>query len=307
LDPHRFLGGELRLDRAIAERAISDRIAVPLGLSIVEAARAIVEIANQNLIGALRMITIQQGHDPRRFWLIAGGGAGPLHGSALARALGMGHVYVPRDAAVYSALGLLHADLRRDYVRSYFGELAALDAAELRQGFSDLWDQARREFEEMGVLEFAAEPALDLRYRGQHWEITVNVEDLDGPHLNERLAAAFHALHESRYAHQDPGASIEVLNLRLTAIARTAPREEAMPPHPQGKDPLRASETREVFLDERGPARSVPIFQGHGLNPGDSVLGPAVVEEPATTLFLAPGDRMEVDPWGNYLVHCTGD
>ncbi|MFQ5915447.1 MAG: hydantoinase/oxoprolinase family protein [Nitrospinota bacterium] len=299
-----FLGGEIKLDLARAEEVIRRNIAGPLGLSPTEAALAIIRIANQNTISAIEMISVRKGRDPREFTLIAAGGAGPLHASAVAEALGIARVYVPRNAAVFSALGLLCADLRRDYVRSFVGDLSTMSLDALRSGFQRLTGLARDDFLEMGVPleEVAMDLLADLRYRGQNWDLSVALPDVEDANALRSLAASFHNQHEALYGHRDPESVIEISNLRLTAIAPTPlspPRERTVS---EGTEAERFDRRRRVSLDAPGSAVSAPVVPGDSLGPGDRLSGPAVIEEPAMTLWVAPGDRVEVDAYGNYLL-----
>ena len=299
-----FAGGEISIDRERAEAVIRQKIAEPLGLSPIEAARAIVRIANQNMISALEMISLEKGRDPRDFTLIAAGGAGPLHAGALAEALGIRRVYVPRQAAVFSALGLLHADLRQDYVQSFNGDLATAPPEELKGVFRRLTASAREEFLEMGVRAEDVEMELeaDLRYRGQHWSIPVTLPALESPDPLGVLAAAFHERHEALYGHQDPSGVIDVLSLRVIAIARTPALAGGSRADARAVSSAGSADRREVSLDAPGPPVSAAVVKGPALKPGTRLSGPLLIEEPATTLWVAPGDAVEVDAYGNYLL-----
>ncbi|MBI2881774.1 MAG: hydantoinase/oxoprolinase family protein [Candidatus Tectomicrobia bacterium] len=304
LSAHSLLGGEMTLDPVQAEEVIRQKIAEPLGLTPQEAARAILRVANQNMISALEMISVKKGRDPREFALVAAGGAGPLHASALAGALGITRVFVPRDAAVFSALGLLHADLRRDYVQSFIGDLGTTAPESLKEGFRQLMETARDEFREMGVPaeKVNAEPIADLRYRGQHWEIPVPLPGLQCPDPLGTLEAAFHERHEILYGHRDPEGVVEILKIRVTATAPTPPLKTG---ERVSSGPVRAAGPeirRDVYLDEPGPPVSVPVIAGSALRPGERLLGPVIIEEPTLTLWVSVGDTVEKDAQGNYLL-----
>ncbi len=299
-----FLGGETILDREEAEEVIRRKIAEPLGLTPAEAALAILRIANQNMVSAIEMISVQKGRDPRDFTLIAAGGAGPLQASALAEALGIARVYIPRNAAVFSALGLLHADLRRDYVQSFIGDLETSSLEHLRDGFQRLMSRSRAEFQEMGVPpeQIRIFPMADLRYRDQNWDVSVALADVDDPRALQSLAASFHNQHEALYGHRDLESAIEISSLRLTAIAPTAPLAVREPGGSERAGDERPERRRNVYLGASAPAVSGPVVSGGSLEPGTRLAGPMIIEEPATTLWVAPEDTVEVDAHGNYLL-----
>ena len=302
------LGEEITLDRAAAEDAVHRRIAEPLGLSTAEASLSIVRVATQNMIDAIEMISVQKGRDPREFTLIAAGGAGPLHAGALAEALGVERVFVPRDAAVFSALGLLHADLRRDYVQTFIGELEKTSPQALKEAFGRLRDLAAEEVAGTGVpaeqirLEFKA----DLRYQGQNWDIPVVIADIDDPGALKSLAAAFHDRHETLYGHRDPESAIDFSGLRVTAIAATPPLAVRKRETPDEAKSMRGALRRDVFLDAPGPAVSTPVIPGDSMAPGQSLSGPAVIVQPNTTLWVAPENAVEADAYGNLVLTKKG-
>ena len=298
------LGEKITLDRAAAEDAVRRRIAEPLGLPAAEASLSIVRIATQNMIDAIEMISVQKGRDPREFTLIAAGGAGPLHAGALAEALGVERVFVPRDAAVFSALGLLHADLRRDYVQTFIGELEKTSPRDLKEAFGRLRGLAAEEVAGTGVpaelirIEFRA----DLRYRGQNWDIPVVIADIDDPGALDSLAAAFHDRHETLYGHRDPESAIDFSGLRVTATAATPPlavRKRETPDEAK-------SARRDVFPDAPGPAVSTPVIPGGSMAPGQPLSGPAVIVQPNTTLWVAPENTVEADAYGNLVLTKKG-
>jgi N-methylhydantoinase A len=308
-----MLGEEITLDRAAAEDAVHRRIAEPLGLSTAEASLSIVRVATQNMIDAIEMISVKKGRDPREFTLIAAGGAGPLHAGALGEALGIGRVLVPRDAAVFSALGLLHADLRRDYVQTFIGELEKTSPQALKEAFGRLRGLAAEEVAGTGVpaekirIEFRA----DLRYRGQNWDIPVVIADIDDPGALESLAAAFHDRHETLYGHRDPESAIDFSGLRVTAIAATPPlavRKRETPDEAKSArgGPLLPPPRRNVFPDAPGPAVSTPVISGDSMTPGQSLSGPAVIVQPNTTLWVAPENAVEADAYGNLVLTKKG-
>src|SRR5215472_190140 len=223
LDREALLGGALAIDLAAAKAAIRKRVADPLGLGVTEAAAAIVEIVNSNMAEALRIVSVERGYDPREFALIAFGGAGPVHAAALAAELQIPEVIVPPAAGAFSALGLVASDLKRDYSRTLYADLRALDPAVAAGALAEMEATA---FEWLAAV--AIPPArrgllraADLRYRRQAYELTVPLAD--GPVTRaslDRLAAAFHDKHRQTYGHANSEEPVQLVNLRLTAIGR---------------------------------------------------------------------------------------
>jgi N-methylhydantoinase A len=277
-------GGDVVLDRSLAERALAE-LGGRLGLDAVQAALGVVEVANAEMIRALRVISVERGLDPRDFALVAFGGAGPLHACALAEELAIDTVLVPRASGVLSALGLAISDLRRDVVAAHPASLNDVDRDGLEGAFAEL--QQRVEQELSGA---ACARAADLRYRRQAFELTVAADDWDG------LAERFHAAHERRYGYAMPDEPVEVVALRVTAtVAGAEPElhEEA------GEGPRPADEREACFGDE---TVGVPVYDRGALGAGDELEGPAIVELAEATCVLRPGWRARVDEAGTMVL-----
>ncbi len=286
LDREALLGGALPIDAAAAEAAIRERVGDPLGIGLTDAAAAIVEIANSNMAEALRIVSLERGHDPREFTLIAFGGAGPVHAAALADELQIPEVIVPPAPGAFSALGLVATDFRRDYSRTLYADLAALDppgAAELLAGMEDT---ARKMLAAAGIPpeRRALLRAADLRYRRQAYELAVPLAD--GPVTRaslDALAAGFHQKHQQTYGHANPAEPVQLVNLRLTAIGRLAPLTLV-----QSSDASAARRRmREVWFRETGYA-PCPVHWRDGLAAGERLIGPAVVEAVDSTIVVPP-------------------
>jgi N-methylhydantoinase A len=300
-----LLGGEMPLDRAGAERIIQQKVAEPLSLTLTEAAFAILRIANQNMISAIEMLSVQKGRDPQDFTLVAAGGAGSLHASDLAETLRIDRVLIPRNAAVFSALGLLHADLRRDYVQSLIGDLETIPIDALKEDFRRLKEKAREEFLNMGLPaeRVGIHPMIDLRYQGQNWDIPIPLSEIDiTPETLQSVEDSFHDQHEILYGHRDLESVIEISNLRVTAVARTSPLASQVQEGPERKAVDRFDRYRDAFVDPSGPALSVPVISGETLHSGAWLTGPAIIEEPTTTVWVAPKDELNVDEFKNFLL-----
>jgi N-methylhydantoinase A len=299
LDPDRFLGGRMRLDRALAEEAVQ-RFADRLGMSLHEAAESAVRVAVSNMYAASTKILSRAGVDPRDFALVAFGGAGPLVGSLLARDVGIPTVFVPRSPGTLCALGAITTDVLNDAVRTVHGRLDALDlatlAGEQRALEAELgaWVDEHRVEVESATFRHGA----DMRYVGQSYEIEVPVEPewlaTDGRH---RLLEAFHRAHERVFGHADPHAPVEVVNLRaqLRGVRPRVPLAEVV-----AGTGATATGARRIWLDGR-PAQA-QVYERTGLGRGDRVVGPAIVEQADTTVLVPTGDVATVDRFGNLLI-----
>jgi N-methylhydantoinase A len=291
LNPEYFLGGEISLDVEGASRAIEERCAQPLGLSVVEAANGIVEIANAAMVNALHLISVQRGYDPRDFLLVAFGGAGPVHANALARDAEMPTVLVPPSPGIFSATGLLTTDLKRDAAQTVMQRLDALDGAEVEDVFARLERDGAAEMRAEGVGESAVEfvRRLDLRYVGQSYELTIPA--------GSDLASRFHEEHDRVYGFSAESEPIECVSLRVTTVGRI---EKPPPRTVDGADIAQAKGSREVFF--AGGYVDCPIYDRYGLGAGVSFSGPAVVEEFDSTTVVHPGYRLRVDGHGNLWI-----
>jgi N-methylhydantoinase A len=292
LAPDFFLGGEMAIEPARAEEAIG-RLAASLDLSPERCALGVVAVANAHMARALRVISVERGRDPRYFTLVSFGGAGGLHAADLARGLGIPQVLVSPYASTLSALGMVMADVVKDYTQTVMVP-ATTPPAELAARLQPLMARAAGELRAEGVPEtgMAIEPALDVRYVGQSYELPVPF----GPDALER----FHAAHEAAYGYADRAAPAEVVNVRVRAVGRVA-RPVLQPRPEEGPDPADALiDHRPVWLaDGRQP---VPFYRGEALAPGNRIEGPAVVVRSDTTILLQATDRARVDPHSNLLI-----
>ena len=304
LDADYFHGGALKLDRAAAVAAIESRIAGPLGLSVTDAAYGIYRVANSIMSNAVTVVTVQRGLDPREFAMIVAGGAGPIHAVPIARDLGIHTLLVPRESSVFCAAGMLLSDLKHTYIRTCAMVGSLVDFSAINEAIHNLRDRALATFREEQVdgadvtLDFSA----DLRYVGQFNE--VEVPGFSGGTADsaawEQLVDQFHRLHDERYGYSLPHAEVELINLRLSATGAT--KKPVTQKHELGgpaADHARKGE-RPAWFDNR--MVTVPVYDGLALQPGNRLPGPAIVEQPTTTIVL-PGDTgLSCDQWGNYLL-----
>jgi N-methylhydantoinase A len=307
--PQALLGGELPLQAGAARAAIEARIARPLGLSVEEAAAGIVEIIDNSMARAIRLVSVGRGHDPRRFALVGFGGAGPLHACRLAELLEIPVVVVPPRPGVLSTWGLLDTDIRATFVltageaarraTSGAGDVAAADAL-----WAGLEAQARAWLDEEQVPRDRQrlERSADLRYEHQSFELTCALGEgaLSQARLGE-LVSTFHAEHRRLYSYDLPAAPVELVNLRVTAIGRL-PQRAALAPRANGADAGRAlAGDRRVYFAGRGFADCACYARGR-LSPGMAFAGPALVDQEDATTLVAPGFRARVDHAANLIL-----
>jgi N-methylhydantoinase A len=300
LAPATYAAGAIAIDASLAHRAVQAVVGKPLGLSTEAAAIGIVRLLEQKLLHAVQRISIERGHDPRRFTLVAGGGAGALHGASVARALGCRRVYVPRLAGAFCALGMLNSDVRHDVLRVHFGELDRPDQAAIARDFRRLETTAmetlaREGFASDGV---ALRRSIDLRYVGQQWDVTVGLAA--GPIDPATVRHDFEAEHQRLFGHIQPGGLIEMTKLRIAGIGHLPPLAAAAP---QCADrPAVPAEHRRVWVDARRGWADVPVYRGDTLAPGHGFAGPAIIEEQTTTVLVGADDRCMVDDAGNFVI-----
>ncbi|WP_420564808.1 hydantoinase/oxoprolinase family protein [Thalassobaculum sp.] len=300
LKPGAYAGGSVTLDRDLALEAVRSRVAEPLGLSETEAAAGILRLVEQNLLQAVERISIQRGQNPARFMLVACGGAGPMHGAAVARRLGCGAVYIPRQAGAFCALGMLHSDVRQDFMDVHFQDLDTLAEQPVEDRFAALERDASEMLTREGfdAADTATERELDLRYDGQQWDLRIPVAAGAGA---DEIRAAFEREYDRRFGHTVPGGRILITALRVVGKGLMPPLDEAAMA-PAG-EAVQAIDHREAYVDDRHGAMRCAVYTGPDLRPGHVLQGPLLIEEATTTIFAGPRDRVEVDPAGNYLIH----
>ncbi|WP_301587642.1 hydantoinase/oxoprolinase family protein [Sabulicella glaciei] len=300
LAPGPYAGGALSLDRDKAVRAIEQHLAGPLGLTVEQAAAGLIRLVEQNIQHAVERVSIERGYDIRDFTLIAAGGAGPLHGAAVGRALGCAAVYVPRLAGVFCAFGMCNTDVRLDRVRSWYHRLDDEQPDLLEAAFREMEEQASAALARQGFAREAIrlERGLALRYPGQQWPVSIPSEE--GLAVDV-LRRGFEAAHQRLYGHFQPNGEIEALGLKVAArghLPMAAPTlvdaEIQSWPEPLGRRP--------VWINDALGTVSTPIHDGRRLAPGDAVLGPAIIDEATTTLLVEGGQRLRVTAAGNYLI-----
>lgn len=300
-----FLGGEMALDVEAARAGIDARLG-PLGLDTTAAAIGIVRLAIAEMVLAVRAVSVERGYDPRDFVMVAHGGNGPLHALQIARELGVPKVVVPRLPAIFSATGMLMADLRHDYVQTHYRPLAGEVLEELGPIFEELVGLGHDRLTGEGVSEDAIsfERSLDLRYAGQEFALPIPVAaDELAEEFVPTVRARFDSAHEHRYGYATPNEEVEMVNLRV--VARGARERPRMPPvPPSSRDPLTGQ--REVYFEDPKVPVDCPVYDRTVLGVGDAIAGPSVIEEHSSTTLLWDGDAATVAPSGELIVEVGG-
>ncbi len=312
----RIAGGQLVLDRDAAERAIDDNIASQLGLDVPSAASGILKIANNAMVGAIRNISVERGHDPRDFALVAYGGAGPMHAIDVANLLGIGTVVVPLHPGIASAYGLLVAEFKNDYARTFLQRPPDYDLDGIAAVYSELEREGRDWLREEGVpvASHSLARSADLRYAHQGSELTVQYtgtgteSETNGSQLDrdglENMVAEFHRRHEQLYGFSLEQA-VEIVTLRVTASGQVGHVE--MSRISVGGDGVRraAVERRQVFFEETDGYVSCPVYHRGGLRLGETLKGPAILEGMDSTVIINPGWDALIDDYGNCIMRAS--
>ena len=302
----RFLGGEMKLDVKAAERAIAEHIAKPLGVDIIHAADGILRIATTAMSYAVKAVSTERGLDAAAFSLIAYGGAGPLHASAIAREIGQQKLIVPRAPGHFCAFGMLHADLRYDYVKTWFTRLDDAPFAEIEKIFHDMIDEGKAAVVSSGLkpTKVTIGYAVDMRYVGQEHPVTVDLSPAVFKRRDrESIKHHFDDVHQLRYGTCAPEERAEIVSLRatVTGVMKKPPLEKITR---GGKVPLVGAGRgkRSVYFAELGKAVATRTFARDDLRAGNRIEGPALIEEYASTTVLLPGDKLKVDEFGNLVI-----
>lgn len=307
LNPTMFGDGAFDLDVEAARSAIMDKVGTPLGLDLLTAAEGIFRVVNATMAEAINEVSVKRGYDPREFTLVVAGGAGPIHAVAIAQELGIGQVIVPRESSVFCAVGTLLTDLKHMYARTFVSDIAGLEVDKVSAVFREMRTEALDTLRSEKVQEQDIELAFsaDLRYIGQFDEIEVELafdESLTEEDLF-KLVADFEAHHEALNGYSMPGEQTELINLRLTALGRTD-KPVLQDDEPAGADPQAAAKGPRLAVFG-GEQIEVPTFDGLALRRGNYVAGPAIIEQPTTTVVLVKGYGLTVDAQGNYLIEPT--
>jgi N-methylhydantoinase A len=298
LSPRGLLGGSMKLDQDLARNAIRP-LADHLGFGIERTAHGLIAIVVANMVRAIRSVSVERGHDPRAFTLLTFGGAGPLHATEVAKSVGIARCLVPLAPGILCAQGLIVSDLRENFVRTCPIVLAPDRLGDIERNIRELIARAEAWFasEAVDKLKQTIEVVLDARYIGQNFELAIRLGTANPILPVDQIRRQFLAEHERAYGFHNPADPIEVVNFRLIAIGRMQ-QPGARPAQARTSAVVRAIEHRPVwFSPDR--AEDAPVYDRAALRAGDTINGPAVIEQLDSTTLLFPGDRARADPYLN--------
>jgi N-methylhydantoinase A len=296
----------MKVDEQKARGAMKRVIAEPLGMSEVEAAAGVFRIINENMADATKVVSVQRGHDPREYALVSAGGACSIHACKIAEEVGSTTVIVPRAASVFCALGMLECDIRLDTLKTWHAVIPGIDLTQFNEVIAQAEKLALAELLQEGVERERASLVrhLDMRYVGQHHEVSVEIPSacvIEEEHLPV-IAEAFHKAHEKLYTYSMPENPMEIMNLRITAVG-AVDKTGLFERRPGKADPSKARKGgRQAYFEDSGGMVEVPVFDRDLLAPGNRIPGPAIIEERITTIVVHPGWDALVDGFENVVM-----
>lgn len=308
LDKDFFAGGKIRLDYDRAVRAITDKIAEPLGMDMVEAAAGMYRVINVNMASGVREVSVKRGHDPREFPLVVAGGAGPVHACMIAQELEIPVMIIPKESSIFCAAGMLMSDLKHNFVRTYSTPLHGMDVEKFRTLFYDMEKEATELLKSEHIPESAIQHiySLDMRYVKQYHEVNVEItkETLAKGDLAS-IARSFHPEHNRLFGYslEEEKTPIELITLRLLSVGRTVKPQFKKETYDR-EDPKKAlKKKRKVYLPLEEQYAEVSVYDGHKLRYGNKVEGPALIEQVNTTTFVTPEYNVLCDRYGSYTMY----
>jgi N-methylhydantoinase A len=303
LNPEYYLGGEVDVDMAAAKRSIEEKIAGPLNLTVEQAADGILIVVNATMVRGMRSVTVEKGYDAREFSMVSFGGTGPLHAVDLSRELGITEVIVPLYPGLNSAVGLLTADFRYDFSSTFLRKVNALDLGDLNREYRGLEEKAleHMEREKISSENIKLVRSVDMRYSGQAYELNIPVPGgtLNAGSLNQ-IDEAFHSQHKTLYGFSRVKERTELVYLRLSAIGLLEkPQIEKMPSSGENSEAALKG-FRPVYMGREYVNTS--LYERKELKPGNSLIGPAIIEQMDTTTLVYPGQTVSIDEYQNIRI-----
>ncbi|MCX5996098.1 MAG: hydantoinase/oxoprolinase family protein [Chloroflexi bacterium] len=305
LDPAYFLGGSMKLDKRLAAKAIEEKVAVPLKLSVEEAAYAMWGAVNASMSNVIQDITIWRGIDPREYLVVSGGGAGGLHIVAIAEELGVKKVLIPRVAGALSAFGGAFADITSEFSTSKFTDSSNFDFDDITATLAGLEKQAEAFFEHMRVpvKQRKLQVYAEARYPFQVWELSVPLRgrSIGNQKQLDILVSDFHKLHRKVFSVSAEDQPVEFVYWRVKAVGKLAKTDFPAAKLASGTAAV-SQHTRGAYFQKLGGMVDTPIYKGADLKPGNRIVAPAIIEEPTTTILVMPGSKASITKYGNYLI-----
>ncbi len=297
---HNLVGGNFEIDPALAEKVIAEKVAEPLGLHVVEAAAGVIRIMTENMMSAVRLVSVERGHDPRDFAVCAFGGNGAMYAVEIARSLSIPRVVIPPHPGVFSAYGVLRSDVVYDDTQTLLVPIAGEQATGLTKDLSDLRDNVIKQFAEdqIGEDQITFKATAELRYASQLHELNVDLDSLELDEAGiERMVASFHKGHEQTFGHSEPDGDVVLVNIRVFGSARMGPEIPARPKWVEAEEPT----TRQVYFADHGWVET-EVRNRMSLAEGDEVAGPAILLQTDTTIVLPPGSTARPNSSGDLIV-----
>jgi N-methylhydantoinase A len=304
LNPDYFLGGEMSVDIEAARTAIREKIADPLGIDVISAARSIRKVIDHSMSDAISQVSVERGEDPRKYTLVAAGGAGPVHVADLARPLGINQILISRTSSIFCALGSIIADLRHDLVRSVVVKTDQAGTDNLNITFRDMKTEGDGYLEREGIVpdDRYYGKSIDMRYKGQFHEVELPITEAELTDESiENIVADFHQKHEELYAYRDI-VETEMINLRLAAYGKVVTPSRKAIVEKSADAAKYVKGKRDVYFEKKFGFVPTTIYDGDNMVAGNIVEGPAIVEQKTTTVVVPPMARLEVTEYGDYLV-----
>tara|TARA_B100000686_G_C16786790_1_gene975788 strand:- start:174 stop:2216 length:2043 start_codon:yes stop_codon:yes gene_type:complete len=300
ISPENFLGGDMSLDKEAAFSAVKS-VADQLGRGVEDTALAIVQIANNNMVGALRSVLVERGLDPRDFTLLAFGGAGPLHANDLMTDAGIPSGIIPNYPGQFSAFGFIMTDARVDVQRTVQMTSKAFDSNRATETLVELIESGKTELEAQGYNKnIEIYRSVEARYLGQNYELEVPINfDVFDESTTQEMCQSFHAQHKTRFGFNIPGESIDVITIKATVVSVTEKPELAKITNGEGSFPKEKNRRSVIFEDG---THETPVFSRKDLMSGHRIIGPAIIEEAASVTVIRPNSYLKVDHYGNLLI-----
>lgn len=305
LNPKVILGGRMEIDEEAAYKAIEEKLAKPLGMSALDAARGIITVVNSNMARAIRVVSVERGYDPREFVVVAFGGAGALHAVNVAKDLGINKVMIPCNPGILCAVGLLVSDIRSDYVKTSIANFVPENIDQMNENFKELTDKGdswlddeKIDEEHKVIIRHA-----DMRYYGQNFELSIEIpyKEITKDNIDE-IRDLFHQAHKREYGYCNEGALVQIVNYRATALGKVQTIE--LVEHPiEGPDASAAViGKRDVYFEEAGEYVDTNIYNRDLIKAGNEVQGPAIIEQMDSTIVVPPGHTARADRYLNLMI-----
>ena len=306
INPDNFLGGRMKLDMDLAKNAVSENIAKKLNLDLADTAHGIIKVVNNNMIDGINAVSVKRGYNPKDFTLVAAGGAGPVHAAKLAQIAGISKIIIPRTASAFCAFGMVISNIRHDYVRPYISPIRKADLKTINDLFQKMETEGNSTLTSERVEEEDIEFiwSMDMRYIGQIYEVETPIPRKFLSDSNIQIIEdLFNKKHEMIYGYSDKDSDIEIVHLRVKAVGnREKLRFKETPQSSITPSAEALKEVRKAFFEEAENFIEINIYNGAALLPGNIIEGPAIIEEPDTTIVIIPDSKCNIDNFNNYII-----